>query len=83
MIPSILAGYFLKCKGPFPFKIKYLSVLINFRVAFLGNVAYAYKLCYSVAPQALYSNRVVPLALYSDPVAPQDVITVIAVVALH
>jgi hypothetical protein len=41
-------------------------------VAFLGNVAYADKLCCSVEPQALYS----------DHVAPQDVITVIALVAL-
>jgi hypothetical protein len=37
-------------------KKTFFSVLINFRVAFLGNVAYADKLCCSAAPQAQYSD---------------------------
>jgi hypothetical protein len=42
-------------------------------VSFVGNLAYADKLCCSVVPQVLYSDRV----------APQDAVTVIALAALH
>jgi hypothetical protein len=54
MISSIPTGLlFFKLKGTCPFKFKkktFFSILINFREAFLGNVAYADKLCCSVAP---------------------------------
>jgi hypothetical protein len=57
MISSIHAGNFLFKFVPLNSKEKLFSVLIHFTVSFLDNVAYADKLCCSVVPQALYSNR--------------------------
>jgi hypothetical protein len=75
MISSIAAGYLKKIfKAPCPFKFELMvfSVLINFTVAFLDNVARADKFCCTVALNILYS----------DLLAQQDTTTVIALVAL-
>jgi hypothetical protein len=54
LISSIAAGYFfLNLKGLVPLNLLF-SVLINFRVAFLDNVAHADKVCCAVTLHMLY-----------------------------